>query len=124
MKIETIVKEKNIKLTTARKELLEIFLQSDKPIAYEDIKDSISMNKATFYRNVSKFEDEAIVHSFESNDKKRYYELQSTPHAHFICNNCNTIECLKDKISLDIKNHIVQDVLVKGICQECNQDVI
>ncbi|MEA2111029.1 MAG: transcriptional repressor [Campylobacterota bacterium] len=121
MKIETIVKEKNIKLTTARKELLEIFLQSDKPIAYEDIKDSVSMNKATFYRNVSKFEDEAIVHSFESNDKKRYYELQGTPHAHFICNSCNTIECLKDEISLDIKNYIVEDILVKGICQKCYQ---
>ena len=120
MKIETIVKEKNIKLTTARKELLNIFLRSSKPISYEDIKDSINMNKATFYRNVSKFEEEDIVHSFESNDKKRYYEIQATPHAHFICNNCNTIECLKDEISLDIKNHIVTDILVKGICQECH----
>ncbi|MBL1244146.1 MAG: transcriptional repressor [Sulfurimonas sp.] len=119
MEIEKIIQDKNLKLTSARKEILEIFLNSQKPLAYEDIKDKITMDKATFYRNISKFEDKAIVHSFESNDKKRYYEIQSTPHAHFICNNCNTIECLQDVINFEIKNHIVQDILIKGICEVC-----
>lgn len=121
MEIEKIIQDKNLKLTTARKELLEIFLDSKKPLAYEDIKDKISMNKTTFYRNISKFENESILHSFESNDKRRYFEVQGIPHAHFICNICNTIECLKDVINLKIKNHIVQDILIKGICQKCNQ---
>lgn len=120
MEIEKIIQEKNLKLTTARKELLGIFVESKKPLAYEDIKDKISMDKATFYRNISKFEGESIVHSFESNDKKRYYEIQNTPHAHFICNSCNAIECLQDVITLNIKNHIVEDVLLKGICNKCN----
>ena len=40
----------------------------------EDIKSDISMDKATFYRNISKFEEEDILNSFESNDKKRYYK--------------------------------------------------
>lgn len=119
MEVEKIIEEKNLKLTSARREILEIFLKETKPLAYEDIKENINMDKATFYRNISKFEEESIVHSFESNDKKRYYEIQSVPHAHFICNNCNTIECLQDVIDLKIKNHIIQDILIKGICESC-----
>jgi len=121
MEIEKIIQEKNLKLTTARKELLSIFVKSKKPLAYEDIKDKLTMDKATFYRNISKFEGESIVHSFESNDKKRYYEVQNAPHAHFICNSCNAIECLQDAITLQIKNYTVEDVLVKGICSKCNE---
>jgi len=120
MKIEELIETKNLKLTTARKELLGIYLNAKKPLSYEDVKDKISMDKATFYRNISKFEDEAIVNSFESNDKKRYYEVQKTPHAHFICNSCNKIECLKDAFNLEIKNYTIEDVIIKGVCPECS----
>ena len=119
MQIETIIQEKKLKLTAARKEILELFIDSQKPLSYDDIKESISMDKATFYRNISKFETESILHSFESNDKKRYYEITGTPHAHFICKECNSIECLEESIDLKIKNHTVHDILIKGICQKC-----
>ena len=38
----------NIKLTTARKSILELLINSNKPLSYEDMKDKISMDKATF----------------------------------------------------------------------------
>ena len=120
MKIEEIIEEKNLKRTPARTELLEIFYTQNKPIAYEDIKALIRMDKATFYRNVSKFEQENILSSFESNDKKRYYELQKNPHAHFICNECNTIECLKDIQTPKIEGYQIVDTVFKGLCKECN----
>lgn len=121
MEIDKIIQKTDMKLTTARKELLRIFLENKKPLSYEDIKDNITMNKATFYRNISKFEDKAIIHSFEANDKKRYYEIQSTLHAHFICNSCNSIQCLQEVVKLEIRNHIVEDILIKGICSNCNK---
>jgi Fur family transcriptional regulator, ferric uptake regulator len=120
MKINNIIEEKNLKVTSARKELLEILSSQKKPISFDDIKDNISMDKATFYRNISKFESESIVNSFESNDKKRYYEIQKFPHAHFICNVCNTVECLNDIFDVKIDNYIIQDMIIKGICKRCN----
>lgn len=45
-------------------------MSSKRPICYDDIKSNLSMDKATFYRNITKFEDEHIISSFESNDKK------------------------------------------------------
>ena len=120
MQIEKIIAEKNLKLTLARKELLAIFFSADKPLSFEDVKNQINMDKATFYRNVSKFESESIVSSFESNDKKRYYELQESPHAHFICNECNNIECLQNVEPVKLDGYKIMDMIFKGICKNCN----
>lgn len=108
-----------IKLTTARKEILEILNSSNKPLSYEDMKNDISMDKATFYRNITKFQEENLVSSFESNDKKRYFEIQKSPHAHFICTVCNAIECLNILKDLSIANHTIENIIIKGKCTKC-----
>ncbi|MBN2815057.1 MAG: transcriptional repressor [Campylobacterales bacterium] len=121
MQIEELIEEKNLKLTSARRELLEILANESKPISFEDIKGKINMDKATFYRNALKFEQEAIVNSFESNDKKKYYELQESPHAHFICKECNAIECLKDIEPIKVDGYKIEDMIFKGSCKNCLQ---
>ena len=118
MSLEEIIKNKKIKLTTARKALVEIFKKAKNPLSYEDIKLHISMDKATFYRNISLFEQQGIVNSFESNDKKRYFELKLKPHAHFVCVNCNKVECL-DNLDIALEGYIVNNVIVNGKCKEC-----
>ncbi len=55
----------NIKLTSARKSILDILINSSKPLSYEDIKDKISMDKSNFfYRNITIFEEENLINSF------------------------------------------------------------
>lgn len=117
MKIENI--SKNIKLTNARKAILEILIDSNKPLCYEDIKENISMDKATFYRNITKFEDEHIINSFESNDKKRYFEIHKTKHSHFICNECSKIECIHENLDIKITGYQIDNIIIKGICPNC-----
>jgi len=118
MKIEELIKDKNIKLTTARVKLLEIFKETDRPLCYEEIKKDISMDKATFYRNISKFEEEGILSAFESNDKKRYFELKLNPHAHFVCVICNTVECIRN-IDITLPNYEINNVIINGKCPSC-----
>ncbi|MBU0632766.1 transcriptional repressor [bacterium] len=120
MKTKQAIEEKKFKLTSARKELLAILNKAEKPISYEDIKNRLSMDKATFYRNISKFEEENIVKSFESNDKKRYYEVQISSHAHFICNTCNKIECLSNISPIELKGYNITDMIFKGVCKNCS----
>lgn len=110
---------KNIKLTTARKSILELLIDSNKPLSYEDMKEHISMDKATFYRNITIFEEESLVSSFESNDKKRYFEISKTPHSHFICSSCSKIECIHKKIDLNLPEYKIDNIIIKGICKEC-----
>ena len=118
MNIEELIKDKKIKLTTARVSLLEVLHQADRPLCYEEIKNDISMDKATFYRNISKFEEEGILNAFESNDKKRYFELRIKPHAHFVCVECNSVECIKN-IDITLPNYEINNVIINGICPSC-----
>ena len=76
MNIKKLITKNNIKPTSARVKILEIINDSTKPISYEEIKSDLAMDKATFYRNISKFENEGILNSFEANDRKRYFELK------------------------------------------------
>ena len=122
MNIEELIKDKNIKLTTARVTLLEVFEKSDRPLCYEEIKNDISMDKATFYRNISKFEEEGILNAFESNDKKRYFEIKHNPHAHFVCVVCNSVECMKD-VDISLPNYEINNIIINGKCPSCLHSV-
>ena len=119
MKIEELIKDKNIKLTTARVKLLEIFKEAKRPLCYEEVKKDISMDKATFYRNISKFEEEEILNAFESNDKKRYFEIKLKPHAHFVCVKCNSVECIKD-VDITLPGYEINNVIINGRCHACS----
>jgi len=119
MNLETKIKNKKIKLTTARIALIEIFKNAKQPLSYEDIKRDISMDKTTFYRNILLFEEEGIVNSFESNDKKRYFELKLKPHAHFVCTQCNKVECLEN-LDISLEGYIIDNVIINGKCKVCS----
>ncbi|DAB33721.1 MAG: hypothetical protein PWQ42_851 [Sulfurospirillum sp.] len=114
-----LLEEKGIKVTQARKEILEILETCTQPVSYENIKESISMDKATFYRNISKFEESNLINAIESHDKKRYFELKRKPHAHFTCRVCNQVECIKSGIYVTLQNYDIENVIIQGICPSC-----
>ena len=118
-KITNLTNITNIKLTSARKSILELLINSNKPLSYEDMKDNISMDKATFYRNITIFEEENLISSFESNDKKRYFEIKKTQHSHFICSSCSKIECIHEKVDFHLPNYKIENIIIKGICKDC-----
>lgn len=118
MSIEELIKDTNLKLTSARREILKVLQQANNPLSYEDIRSHLSMDKATFYRNIAKFEEEGLLNAFESNDKKRYFELKLKPHAHFVCIVCNKVECIKD-LNISLEGYEINNVIVNGKCKEC-----
>lgn len=119
MNMKTLIRSKNLKFTPSREAILALFAKFARPLSYEDIKEELRMDKATFYRNMTHFEREGIVNGFESSDKKRYYEIAKNPHAHFICTRCHAIECLDDSTLYRLKNHTIENVLLYGCCPKC-----
>ena len=118
-KINNLTNLTNIKLTSARKSILELLIKGNKPLSYEDMKDNISMDKATFYRNITIFEEENLISSFESNDKKRYFEIKKAQHSHFICSSCSKIECIHEKLDFHLPEYKIENIIIKGICKNC-----
>ncbi len=112
--------EYEIKFTTARASILDVLKVAKHPLNYEQIKEqmSVAMDKATFYRNIAKFEELGIVHKFESDDRKWYFELSTTTHAHFICEQCHQITCIN--VDLGKVEGEVKSIVLKGTCKECH----
>jgi Fur family ferric uptake transcriptional regulator len=121
MNIKKLIKDKGLSLTQAREELIDLLLKANEPLCYEDLKKSLSMDKATFYRNIALFEEVDIVNSFESNDKKRYYSIEQNLHPHFICTCCNSIECLHEDAIYKLKGYKIESITIKGLCPHCKK---
>lgn len=117
---QKVFQEYDIKFTTARASILEVLKVAQHPLCYEQIKEKmhVTMDKATFYRNIAKFEEVGMVHKFESDDRKWYFELSSTTHAHFICEQCHKITCMD--VDLGKVEGEVTSIVLKGTCKECH----
>ena len=118
MDFKTKIKRCGLKATSGRISLLEKLYTAKEPLSYEDLKESLSVDKATFYRTVTTFEDKGIVNSFEFPDKRRYYEFRKDNHAHFICVKCGCIECMEQNI-VNIPDYQIETVVITGNCKVC-----
>lgn len=117
--IKALFVKHKIKHTHARLAIIEVLKEAKSPLNYEQIKAkmSLAMDKATFYRNIAMFEASGMIHKFESDDRKWYFELSSTMHAHFICDACHQIKCIE--INMDTLEEDVKSIVLKGTCKEC-----
>ncbi|MFV0482399.1 MAG: Fur family transcriptional regulator [Campylobacteraceae bacterium] len=122
-KIKEFFLENDIKHTIAREKILEVLYEAKKPLSFEQIKPllKVEMDKATFYRNISLFEESGVINKFEADDKKWYFELITSAHAHFICESCHNVICMDFAVGKNLKDYIVKNVLLKGICKNCQQ---
>jgi len=116
--IEELTKNSSFRITKARNDILNTLMNAYRPMCYDDF--DLSMDKATFYRNIAKFEEEGLVWKFESEDKKWYFELIKQPHAHFLCKACKKIECVK-QVNIKLSGYLIESVVLKGICNDCSK---
>jgi Fur family ferric uptake transcriptional regulator len=110
----------NLRLTSTRRRIINQFVTATRPLSYDECKGTLQMDKATFYRNMHTFESAGLIRKIESDDKKWYFELATTAHAHFICDHCHRVECLEEFPLIPIQGYSVDTVIYKGTCTSCN----
>ena len=117
--LEILLSRCGLKVTPARSALLEVLAHASNPLSYEQIKIKMPqiMHKTTFSRNMAKFEASGLVCKFESDDRKWYFELATSVHAHFICEECHHIQCID--IPFSGVEGDVKSIVLKGRCKEC-----
>lgn len=115
-----LLKSKNFTLTKMRRLVIEALISANAPITQEEIKSTIKdADKVTVYRTLGKLSELGIVRKFEE-EGRSFFELSLEPHAHFICEKCKTIECVKIQKNMLPATYQIKDVLIKGICQNCS----
>ena len=117
--MDQIFTKYNLRKTKQRVAILAALSKIDKPVSYQQIETELAMDKATFYRNIEKLEGLGIVTKIELGDRW-YFEIYKTKHSHFICKECNYVECLQ--ISPNLLDYEVETALFKGLCKSCHTD--
>lgn len=136
IKLEALLKKKNLSITDSRKKILALFLQSNDALAHGDIekKAGEKFDRVTVYRTLQVFVEKGIIHTIPTADNSVLYALckdcreghHHDDHVHFVCSNCNKTICLDDVVSPQIQlpegyaPHSVQ-VVINGVCRDCNQ---
>lgn len=120
--LSSLLRDNGLKATPGRLALLEAMRKVTGPVSYEDLKATLSMDKATFYRNMQQFEKQKLVTAFEAHDRRRYYELASRGHAHFVCTDCSQIECLHEVSNPILPGRKVDGIVIQGQCEACAKD--
>ena len=125
-----ILQQNGLKRTKLRMALLRHFASVSHAQSYEDIKQAIAeTDKSTLYRNLAAFSEAGLIHSINDHSGISKYAYGGSPvqgndHAHFVCENCETVYCMDGLASPQInvpkgfKMKKVQTI-VRGICADC-----
>ena len=135
MNIISYLKENNIKVTEARKSILEIILCSKEAInanlIYAQLKQrDIKIDLSTVYRTLDLLEGKEILNKFDLGNNMYNYSINKNAHKHIIeCDLCHkeiVIDCPIPMIEEQIKAKTgitltESHVHLKGICRECKE---
>ncbi|MDT8719108.1 transcriptional repressor [Clostridium sp. 19966] len=133
-----LLKEKNIKITSARKVILNILEEADEAVSAEYVYEKCTeigdnINLSTVYRTLETFEEKGIVKKFNLGDDRYSYSISHDEHKHIVecnmCHKCVEVECpiqvfeeiIKNKTGFTIMEH---DFHIKGICKQCRDKLL
>ncbi|WP_062059466.1 Fur family transcriptional regulator [Aquimarina longa] len=133
--IEELLKSHKLKKTSARIEMLKIFMNYNHALSAREVISymKIAHDRVTIYRTLSSFEKHGILHkASEDSNGIRYAlcshecpeEVHTDEHVHLICEKCSHTYCLEDikipKIDV-LEKFIAQKIsyTINGICNSC-----
>lgn len=133
--IEEILQSHALKKTSARIEMLKIFMNHDYALSAKEIifHMKITHDRVTIYRTLSSFEEHGILHKASEDGNGIRYALCShgcsekvhtDGHVHLISEKCSHTYCLEDikipKIEL-LEKFLIQKInyTINGICNRC-----
>jgi Fur family ferric uptake transcriptional regulator/Fur family zinc uptake transcriptional regulator len=104
---EDLLRERGIRPTELRKEVLRILFGAGRPLSWKDTFTRFTekrVNKVSLYRTLSLLEEKGLVHKILGTDGAWHYcahlvEGKKCPgnHPHFLCLACGRMFCLEDQ---------------------------
>ncbi len=131
MNYELLLRERNMKVTPQRIGILDIMYE-DGHISIEDLYEKIkknfsSISLATLYKNVNAMILVSLLKEVKIPNMKSKYEIVKTPHAHLLCESCESLEDIE--LDMDEINNLLSsknsfkvhqtDLVFSGICSKC-----
>lgn len=131
----SLLKEKKLKVTSARMAVLNVLSQAERPLTHAEVQEILSeesIDQSTIFRNLNDLTDAGLVNRTELGDHMWRFELirgdHPDDHPHFVCLDCGTVTCLPTSaLELNQKKMVsgvgtISQVLVKGHCLDCTHE--
>lgn len=117
--IEEKIRKKGLRMTYARRHILDILKNSEKPMTALDIerafKRSNLPDRATVYRQMHTLLREKIIVKADVLGRAEYYELNTKHHHHFVCDECGDSVCLDEPLSERFIQKIEKNLKKQGL---------
>jgi Fur family ferric uptake transcriptional regulator len=133
------LREVGLRRTPVRIAVLEALAQDQQPLSAVQIKQRLAegTDNVTLYRTLNTFTSKKLVHRVRGDDQVWRYGIGNPKdstrheHAHFVCDECGTVECLADSAAPKKATQqskvkagyrvAYSEVLVHGTCPECHE---
>lgn len=135
MKAVDILNSCKLKRTSCREGIIEVVMTAEQALSENEIREKLAGNydRTTFFRSFKTLEEHKIIHKIIVNNQLVKFALDNSvthkhEHAHFYCNECDTVKCLDDIPTNNYKlpdgySNEETEVLIKGTCAICkNQE--
>ncbi|MEO0571650.1 MAG: transcriptional repressor [Bacteroidota bacterium] len=120
-----------MKRTKLRIALLSCLMDAKHAQSYIALRERLGkeVDKSTLYRNLAAFEEAGIIHRINDHSGVSKYAFGKVDHhegnhAHFVCEQCETVYCVTQNPNLEInvpngfKTKSVKTIIT-GICSDC-----
>ncbi len=108
-----------MKTNIYQKRILSLF-QKKHMLTISQIHEAIpEADYSTIFRNVDRLFKNKQLKAITTEKKSVMYELAENDHAHFVCDNCGSVESMQIKIDKIARGKVVKDVIMRGICNNC-----
>ena len=125
MKAVEVLYHNNLKRTSCREGIIDLMMDANQALSENEIRNKLSGNydRTTFYRSFKTLEEHKILHKIVIDNQNVKYALdhsihKHTAHAHFYCNDCQSVKCLDTVVLQNIQLpdgylHHETEVLIK-----------
>ncbi|MDG0972623.1 MAG: transcriptional repressor [Crocinitomicaceae bacterium] len=133
--ITQLLKDKRLRLTSFRKEVLQVFMDNDKAIAVSDIEDALNdFDRITLYRTIKSFIEKGLIHEIVmpgdvkklalcAVDCNHEEGVHDHSHIHFQCKICKEVFCVDvpSLPNIDLPGYQIDEVEIQvhGVCEKC-----
>jgi Fur family ferric uptake transcriptional regulator len=133
--IEELLKNKKLRITPFRKEVLGIFIDAPNAITLPVIESKLTnFDRITLYRTIKSFIEKGVIHEIYMDGDEKQMALcpehctsdkhnHSQQHIHFKCKLCQNTFCLdiNEIPEITVPNFVLDDLNIQatGTCERC-----
>lgn len=130
--IDARIRAAGLRVTRARRTVLELLTVRQRPTSHPEVADALSVDgwdRATLYRNLVDLTDAGLLRRVDVGDQVWRFELAHPevaegPHPHFLCTGCGEISCLPELPLAGNglpRSATAGDVQIqlRGLCDDC-----